>query len=671
MRRASEWTPFVQSCAKRMSGLPLSSHAKAENLPSPQKSENMFKLTLPDKKTVEVDSGKTYLDVFKENFPQVLKHTLAVKCGDEVFDLNLAVKKPGELKPVTFDSDEGKEVFWHSSAHVLAQAIKRIYPAAQLTFGPVTKHGPGFFYYDISLDQSISMDDLPAIENEMFKIVEEKLPVSRHEYSREKAISEFRAMGENFKAEIVGDIPGDEDITVYKQGEFQDLCRGPHVPNTSSLGHFKLTAISGAYFKGDSSKPMLQRIYGISFPTEKELKSYLHRIEEAKKRDHRLIGKELDLFSFHDEAAGMPFYHAKGTVLFNLLQDYIRTECNARGYEELRTPVVLSDELWMRSGHYENFKENMYFTTVDERGFAIKPMNCPGATLVYKSHARSYRDLPLRLAEFGLVHRHELSGVLHGLFRVRAFTQDDGHIFCTPDQLPTEVEEIIKFTLEAYKKFGFEKITIFIATRPAKSMGSDEIWERATSALVGSIAKLGLEYKIKEGEGAFYGPKIEFNIEDSLQRNWQLGTIQVDFSMPQRFELEYMGSDGAKSNPVMIHRAILGSVERFMGILIEHYAGKLPAWLSPIQARVLTVSEANIDYARKVISKLKQNGIRVDADFRNEKIGYKIREYNAQKINYALIIGDKEAAGETLSVRTRGEQDSPAMTVDEFIKTVS
>ncbi|MDH4262054.1 MAG: threonine--tRNA ligase [Spirochaetia bacterium] len=631
----------------------------------------MFKLILPDKKTVEVNSDKTYYDVFKENFPQVLKHSLAVKCGAEVLDLNAAVNCSGELKPVTFDSDEGKEVFWHSSAHVLAQAVKRIYPTAQLTFGPVTKHGPGFFYYDISLAQSISMDDLPLIENEMFKIVSEKLPVSRHEYSRKQAIDEFKALGENFKAEIVGDIPGSENITVYKQGEFQDLCRGPHVYNTSALGHFKLTAISGAYFKGDSSKPMLQRIYGVSFPTEKELKSYLHRIEEAKKRDHRLIGKELDLFSFHDEAAGMPFYHSKGTVLFNLLQNYIRGECEKRGYDELRTPVVLSDELWMRSGHYENFKENMYFTKVDERGFAIKPMNCPGATLVYKSHARSYRDLPLKLAEFGLVHRHELSGVLHGLFRVRAFTQDDGHIFCTPDQLPVEVEEIIKFTLEAYQKFGFEKISIFIATRPEKSMGSDDIWQKATSALIDSINKLGLDYKIKDGEGAFYGPKIEFNIEDSLERNWQLGTIQVDFSMPERFELEYTGSDGAKSHPVMIHRAILGSVERFMGILIEHFAGKLPVWLSPIQARVLTVSEGNIDYANHVVKQLKAKNIRIDSDFRNEKIGYKIREFNSQKINYALIIGDKESADQTISVRIRGEQSSPSMSVDQFIEIIS
>ena len=632
---------------------------------------NMFILTLPNKKAVEASSDTTFYNVLEENFPQVLKHTLAVKIDSTVYDLNAPVHISGEIKPVTFDSDEGKEVFWHSSAHVLAQAVKRIYPDAQLTFGPVTRHGAGFFYYDLSLEKSISMDDLPLIEAEMVKIASEAIPVIRYGYSREQAIKEFKAMGENFKAEIVNDIPGNEAITVYKQGEFQDLCRGPHVPNTSFLGHFKLTAISGAYWKGDSSKPMLQRIYGVSFPSEKELKSYLHRIEEAKKRDHRLIGKELDLFSFHDEASGMPFYHAKGTLLFNLLQNYIRTECDQRDYEELKTPVILSDELWMRSGHYENFKENMYFTKVDERGFAIKPMNCPGATLVYKSHLRSYRDLPLRLAEFGLVHRHELSGVLHGLFRVRAFTQDDGHIFCTPEQLSTEIEGIIQFTLEAYKKFGFEKISVFVATRPEKSMGSDEIWNLATSALTDSINKLDLDYKVKEGEGAFYGPKIEFNIEDSLERNWQLGTIQVDFSMPQRFELEYTGPDGNKSHPVMIHRAILGSVERFMGILIEHYAGKLPLWLSPVQVRIMTVSEANMEYAKKVIQQLKQNKIRVDSDFRNEKIGYKIREFNSQKINYGLILGEKEAQAGSVSVRTRGEQESPSMSTEEFIKLIS
>lgn len=626
----------------------------------------MHSLTLPNKQTVSVNSGETFYEVLEKNFPQVLKHSLAVECSGKVFDLNLAVGVSGDIKPVTFDSEQGKEIFWHSSAHVLAQAVKRLYPKAQLTFGPVTHHGPGFFYYDIFLEESISMDNLPAIEEEMQKIVSEKLSISRHEYERQKAVDEFKGMGENFKAEIVSDIPEDNAITVYKQGEFQDLCRGPHVPNTSFLGHFKLTAISGAYWKGDSNNPMLQRIYGVSFPSEKELKSYLHRIEEAKKRDHRLIGKELDLFSFHDEAAGMPFYHPKGTVLFNLLQSYIRSECNKRGYDELRTPTILSDELWMRSGHYENFKENMYFTTVDERGFAIKPMNCPGSTLVYKTHSRSYRELPLRLAELGMVHRHELSGVLHGLFRVRAFTQDDAHVFCTPDQLAEEIEAIIAFTLDVYKKFGFEKIAIFVATRPEKSMGSDEIWQQATNALTQSLDKLGLEYKFKEGEGAFYGPKIEFNIEDSLERNWQLGTTQVDFSMPERFDLEYVGTDGQKHRPVMIHRAILGSIERFMGILIEHYAGKLPLWLSPVQARIMTVSESNQEYAQGVAEALKAQGVRVDTDFRNEKIGYKIREFNAQKINIALVIGDKEQEQKNTAVRLRGEQSTKSMTVEEL-----
>jgi len=632
----------------------------------------MISITLPDNRELNIDEGTTYREIFETHLPKILNHALAVKSENDIFDLNSPVSTGGKISPVTFDSEEGKEVFWHSTAHLLAQAVKRVFPEAQLTFGPVTKHGAGFFYYDIYLpNKTISEDDLPVIEEEMKKIVSEKHTIVREVYERAKAIEEFKAMGENFKARIVEAIPGSEPITVYKQGEFQDLCRGPHVSNTSLLGHFKLTAISGAYWKGDASNEMLQRIYGISFPGEKELKSYLFRLEEAKKRDHRKIGKDLDLFSFHEEAAGMPFYHPKGTRLFNTLQEYIRKECAARGYQELRTPTILSDELWVRSGHYENFKENMYFTNVDERGFAIKPMNCPGSTLVYKSHQRSYRDLPLRLAELGLVHRHELSGVLHGLFRVRAFTQDDAHIFCTMDQMESEIAEIIKFTIDVYKKFGFENSSIFIATRPAKSMGEDEIWEKATSALTESLKKLGIDYKIKEGEGAFYGPKIEFNIEDSLERNWQLGTIQVDFSMPNRFDLEYTGADGQKHQPVMIHRAILGSIERFMGILLEHYEGKLPLWLSPVQARIMTVIPQTAQYAEEIATALRARGVQVETDLRDEKIGYKVREWTAQKINYAFIVGEKEAENKTVSVRKRGEKESPTLDLNQLLEQIT
>ncbi|MES0488616.1 MAG: threonine--tRNA ligase [Leptospirales bacterium] len=631
----------------------------------------MITLTLPNKQDIEIDGVKTYGDVIAEHLPKLAQRLVAVKIGDDTFDLSREIESSGKLTPITFDSEEGKEIFWHSSAHVLAQAIKRLYPSAQLTFGPVTSHGPGFFYYDIFLEnETISEENFEAIENEMKKITGEKQTVSRSVYKREDAVKEFRDMGEEFKAKIIEDIPPENEITIYKQGEFQDLCRGPHVPNTSILGNIKLTAISGAYWKGDSSNPMLQRIYGISFTSEKELKSYLHRLEEAKKRDHRKLGKELDLFSFHEEAPGMPFYHPKGTALFNALQEYIRKECSLRGYEELRTPTVLSDELWHRSGHFENFKENMYFTELDNRGFAIKPMNCPGSNLVYKERPRSYRDLPLRLAELGMVHRHELSGVLHGLFRVRAFTQDDAHIYCSPDQLQSEIEQTIKFTIDVYKKFGFDKINIFIATKPEKAMGSEENWKNATEALEQSLEKMDLEFAIKEGEGAFYGPKIEFNVEDSLGRNWQLGTIQVDFSMPERFELEYIGSDGAKHRPVMVHRAILGSIERFMGILLEHYAGKMPFWVSPVQIRIMTVGESFVEYADDVKRQLEEKGFRVDKDYRDEKIGYKIREWNSQKINYGIIVGEKEVNDKTLSVRKRGDKDSPVMSFDEFIENL-
>ena len=626
-------------------------------------------IILPNKETIEVDETKSYFDIFAEHLPNIIKRMVAVKCEDKILDLHSKVNYSGKVSPVTIDSEEGKEIYWHSSAHVLAQAVKRVYPEAQLTFGPVTKHGPGFFYYDIFMpNKSITDEDLPVIELQMQKIASESLQISRTVYERAEAIKEFKGMGEDFKAQIVEDLPADAEISVYKQGDFQDLCRGPHVPNTDMLGNFKLTAIAGAYWKGDSDNPMLQRLYGISFPTGKELKSYLNKIEEAKKRDHRKLGKELDLFSFHEEAPGMPFYHPKGTVLFNALQDYIRLECDRRDYDELRTPTVLSDELWHKSGHYENFKENMYFTELDDRGFAIKPMNCPGSTLVFSERPRSYRDLPMRLSELGMVHRHELSGVLHGLFRVRAFTQDDAHIYCTPEQLRKEIEKTIEFTIDVYKKFGFEKVNIFIATKPEKAMGSDEVWEESTKILHESLQSMDLEYKIKEGEGAFYGPKIEFNVEDSLERNWQLGTIQVDFSMPARFELDYIGSDGLKHTPIMVHRAILGSLERFMGILIEHYAGKMPLWLSPTQVRVLTVTQTLDAYAEEVEATLRKAGIRTDRDFRDEKIGYKVREWNAQKINYAVIIGEKEKEADQIAIRKRGDKDSPVLSLENFIK---
>ena len=563
-----------------------------------------------------------------------------------------------------------EEVLWHSSAHVLAQAVKRHYPKAQLTVGPVIKHGPGFFYYDIKIDEKITENDFQKLENEMNKIRDEALEVTRHIYKRSDAIREFNAMGEKFKADIIASIPESETLTIYRQGEFQDLCRGPHVSNTSDLGFFKLTAVSGAYWKGDPSAPMLQRIYGVSFPTEKELKKYLQNIEEAKKRDHRKLGKELELFSFEECAPGMIFYHAKGTLLFNLLSEYIRDECQQRGYQEIKTPTVMSGELWVRSGHYENFQENMYFTEIENKEFVIKPMNCPGANLVYKNKLHSYRDLPIRMAELGTVHRNELSGVLHGLFRVRAFTQDDAHIYCTPEQLQEEVSSAIKFTKDVYNRFGFSDIEVFIATRPQKALGSEDIWEKAINALIAALNSEETPFKVKEGEGAFYGPKIEFNIRDCLGRNWQCGTIQLDFFLPERFELEYVGDDGSRHRPVMIHRAILGSLERFLGILIEHHGGKFPLWLSPTQVSILTINEAQNEYAQKVNNMLQRKKIRSKLDLRNEKIGYKIREWNQQKINYAIVLGQNEEKSSTISVRARGDKKISSMSINNFLQQI-
>lgn len=628
----------------------------------------MSVLKLPDGKELNVKEDQSYSEVIAEHLPFLTKKALAVKVNGNELDLSATVGEGGNFEVLTFDTEAGKEVFWHSSAHVLAQAIKRVFPKAQLTVGPVVKNGPGFFYYDILFDEKISEEDFPRIEEEIHKVVAEKLPVTREVYDRDVAIAEFKGMGEDFKAEIIGEIPQGEHISVYKQGEFQDLCRGPHVPSTGSLGYFKLTAISGAYWKGDPNNPQLQRIYGISFPDKKMLKEHQELLEEAKRRDHRKIGKELDLFSFHDEGPGFPFYHNKGTTLFNNLTNYIRYECAVRGYEEIRTPIMLSDELWTRSGHMDYFKENMYFSEVDERGFAVKPMNCPGSNLVYKTKLRSYRDLPLRQAELGLVHRHELSGVLHGLFRVRSFTQDDAHVYCTPEQVKEEIGNAIQFTLDVYRKFGFTEVKIFLSTRPGKAIGSDAIWEKATQDLIDTMKDKGLEYGIKEGEGAFYGPKIEFNVQDSLKRNWQLGTIQVDFFLPERFELEYIGEDGKKHRPVMLHRAILGSLERFLGIIIEHFEGRFPLWLAPVQVRLMTVTPAQADYARDLQKKLLRAGLRAELDESNEKIGYKIREWTSQKINYAAVIGAKEAEENLVTVRKFGEQDSKPMSIDNFIE---
>ncbi len=625
-------------------------------------------ITLPDGSSKTLESGKSFLEFIQLHLPFLKEKALAVTVeNDQILDLSYIPTQDVKVNFLTFDDKEGREVFHHSSAHLLGMAVQRIWPHARLTVGPVIENGPGFFFYDIDFGETvISPDDLPKIEAEMAKIVKEDLLVNRWELTREEAIEKFKKENEPYKAEL---IAGFESTTVslYGQGSWYDLCRGPHVPRTGLLKSFKLTAISGAYWKGDSKNQMLTRIYGVSFPNKKLLDEYLFLIEEAKKRDHRKLGKELDLFSFQEEAPGFPFWHPKGTVLWNTLASYIREECFQRGYQEIKTPAILNSSLWKRSGHWENFKENMYFTEIDEVDFAVKPMNCPGCSLIYKYHMHSYRELPLRYMELGTVHRHELSGVLHGLFRVRAFTQDDAHIYAPLDKVEVEVENIIDFTFDVYKKFGFSEFKTFIATRPEKSQGSDEDWNIATQALHDALRKKGIEYGIKEGEGAFYGPKIEFNIKDSLGRLWQCGTVQIDFSMPSRFELEFTASDGKKHAPVMIHRAIYGSLERFIGILIEHFEGKFPLWLNPTQIRIVTVAETHNSYAREVYDDLHSKDFRVEMDLRNEKIGAKIRDSIMKRANYTVIVGDKEMESGTVSIRKLGEEKTESISRDGFL----
>lgn len=630
-----------------------------------------IQIQLPDGSAKEWSSSRSFQEFISENLPFLKSKAVAVEIdGTTLVDLSFIPKKDAKIRILTFTDPEGKEVFHHSTAHLLGQAIQRLWKDAKLTVGPVVDSGPGFFYYDVDFPTAtITPDDLPLIEKEMEKIVKEGLDVRRWELSREEAIQKFNSEGEIYKAELIAGFK-DPTVSLYGQGEWYDLCRGPHVPNTSFLKAFKLTAISGAYWKANRDNKMLTRIYGVSFPSKKELDEYLFQIEEAKKRDHRKLGKELDLFSFQDEGPGFPFWHPKGTILWNALADYIRAECFKRGYSEIRTPAILNSNLWKQSGHWDNFHENMYFTEIDEQDFAVKPMNCPGCSLVYKHHMHSYKELPLRYMELGTVYRHELSGVLHGLFRVRSFTQDDAHIFCSQETLESEVRDIINFTFDVYRKFGFQEFQTFIATRPEKSQGSDEDWDLATESLKNALDKEGLEYGVKEGEGAFYGPKIEFNIKDSLGRLWQCGTIQVDFSMPNRFELEYTGNDGKKHQPVMVHRAIYGSLERFIGILIEHYEGKFPFWISPTQIRVVTVAEPHNSYAQEIGERLTAQGLRVELDLRNEKIGSKIRESILKKTNYIIIIGDKEVEGNLVSIRRRGEESTESMSFDAFFELI-
>ncbi|MCB6201088.1 threonine--tRNA ligase [Extibacter muris] len=574
--------------------------------------------------------------------------------------------RDGSVQDLTFADEVGQEAFRHTTSHILAQAVKRLYPDTKLAIGPAIKDG---YYYDFEFSFPFTTEHLAEVEKEMRRIVKESLPLERSVVSREEALKMMEERGETYKTEMIQDLPDEEEISLYRQGEFVDFCAGPHVSNTSVIKAFKLQSVAGAYWHGDENNQMLTRIYGTSFPKADELEAYLKRMEEARLRDHRKIGKELGLFAIMDEGPGFPFFLPKGMVLKNLLIDYWRQLHLREGYVEISTPIILSRHLWENSGHWDHYKDNMYTTVIDEEDYAVKPMNCPGGMLVYKVEPRSYKDLPMRVGELGLVHRHEKSGQLHGLMRVRCFTQDDAHIFMTEDQIRDEIKGVAKLIDEVYSKFRF-KYHVELSTKPENSMGSDADWEMATEGLRGALEELGVDYVVNEGDGAFYGPKIDFHLEDSIGRTWQCGTIQLDFQMPQRFDLEYTGADGEKHRPIMIHRVAFGSIERFIGILIEHYAGKFPTWLAPVQVKILPVSDKFADYARKVTEELKEAGIRVELDGRSEKLGYKIREAQMQKVPYMVIVGEKEVAENVVSVRKRDEGDIGSMELKAFADKV-
>lgn len=578
--------------------------------------------------------------------------------------------KNGDTREVSFEEQEGKKAFWHTSAHILAQAVKRLYPDTKCAIGPAIENG---FYYDFEFEFPFSEESLPAIEEEMKKIIKKSFSLQVYGMDREKALTYMAERGEDYKLELIQSLSTDEEISFYRQGEYSEFCAGPHIANTCQVKAFKLLSVAGAYWRGDEKKKMLTRIYGISFPESAQLEEYMDRMEEARRRDHRKLGKELGIFTLMEEGAGFPFFLPKGMVLKNLLLNYWRGLHIREGYQEISTPIMLDKRLWETSGHWEHYRENMYTTVVDDTEYAVKPMSCPGGMLVYKMEPHSYRDLPLRLAELGLVHRNEKSGQLHGLMRVRAFTQDDAHIFMTQEQIIEEIQNVVRLIDEVYAKFGFA-YHVELSTRPENSMGSDEDWELATKALKDAMGSLKIPYSVNEGDGAFYGPKLDFHLKDSIGRTWQCGTIQLDFQLPQRFEAEYTGADGEKHRPIMIHRVILGSIERFIGILIEHYAGKFPVWISPVQVKLLPVSEKYISYANEASEALKAAGIRVEMDSRNEKLGYKIREARLDKVPYMVIVGEKEQENHTVSVRGRdetcGNQDMGEMSLEELIKII-
>ncbi len=624
-------------------------------------------ITLPDGSEKSFDQALTVFEVAKSIGSGLAKATLAGKVNGEMVDASYLIEADASVSIITAKDEEGLEVIRHSTAHLLAQATQMLYPEAQVTIGPVIDNG---FFYDFAYKDGFSEADLVQIEKNMKKLVKQSLKIERSEMSRDKAIELFKAKGEHYKAEIIESIPADQTLSLYKQGDFIDLCRGPHVPSTSRLKAFKLMKLAGAYWRGNSNNEMLQRVYGTAWATKEDLEAHLHRLEEAEKRDHRKIGKTQDLFHMQEEAPGMVFWHEKGWTLYQIVEQYMRTIFRDNDYKEVHTPQLIDKTLWEKSGHWDKFGDAMFTTSSENRDYAVKPMNCPAHIQIYNQGLKSYRDLPLRLAEFGSCHRNEPSGTLHGIMRVRNFVQDDGHIFCTADQIQDEVSTFIDLTFDVYKHFGFDNVDIKLSTRPENRVGSDEVWDRAEAALAEALDAKGINWDLQEGEGAFYGPKIEFVLKDCLDREWQCGTLQVDFSMPERLDAQYIAEDNTKQTPVMLHRAIVGSLERFVGILIEHYEGAFPSWLAPIQAVILNISEKQHEFVVDVNKKLKKQGLRVISDLRNEKIGFKIREHSMQRYPYILVAGGREMENDEISVRKRGGEDLGSMSIEAFIKLV-
>ncbi|MDT8900967.1 threonine--tRNA ligase [Anaeroselena agilis] len=627
---------------------------------------NTVKITLKNGAVREASAGISLQEVAESISRNLGKSALAAKLDGVTVDLRHKIQRDAQVEFLTFEDTEGKEALRHSASHILAQAVKRLFGNVKLGIGPAIANG---FYYDIDTAHTFVPEDLDKIQAEMEKIVKEDLPIERMETSREEALRLFGEMGETYKQELIRDLPEDVTISLYKQGEFVDLCAGPHVPSTGRVKAIKLQSLAGAYWRGDQHNKMLQRIYGTAFEKKSDLDDYLTMLEEAAKRDHRKIGRELDLFSIQDEGPGFPFFHPKGMIIRNELESFWRRLHVKYGYQEIKTPIILHQKLWQQSGHWDHYRNNMYFTTIDDEGYAVKPMNCPGGILIYRSQHHSYREFPLRTCELGLVHRHELSGALHGLMRVRSFTQDDAHIFMLPSQIKAEIKGVIDLFNTIYGTFGMS-YHAELSTKPEKAMGSDEVWEEATIALRDALEEYGMPYKVNPGDGAFYGPKIDFHLRDSIGRTWQCGTIQLDMQMPEKFDLTFIGEDGQKHRPVMIHRTCYGSIERFIGILIEHYAGAFPVWLAPVQVKILPITDRQLEYAQALADQMKAKDIRVEIDDRNEKIGYKIREGQMEKVPYMLIIGDKEKEADTVAVRQRGKGDIGTMPATDFIASV-